>query len=423
MITENSPAQHPGNLPKTQTAINDRRYDIDWLRSLAFLILIFYHIGQFYVFGWDWHIKSTYQSEFLQNIMLLVNQWRMPLLFLISGTALALLEPKITNRALLKTRFVRIFIPLVIGMYLIVPPQLYFELIQKEGFSGDYFRFFRFYIDAGTAMFADHQHSPLGLLTWNHLWYLGYLWHYTLIYLVLKPLLRRINFSRINKVSPPALVLIPVSLFIFYGLVIEPLYPSTNALVNDWYNHALYFTVFLFGYMLAKAPSVWQSIIHYRKTWLILAICNYLLVIVRYNRALGFDIDYINGSLLTQVVIQFIWCANKVFWLLAVIGYAGAYLNRKHPLLTYMNQAVLPWYILHQTLIIIFAAYLAKFALGPVLEPLLLILMTFAGCFIGYEVIKRFTLTRFMFGLKVNSKTSRPPLSSPAAATEKNALN
>ncbi|WDD97355.1 acyltransferase family protein [Thalassomonas actiniarum] len=423
MITQNPPSQHPGKPPKTKAVMSDRRYDIDWLRSLAFILLIFYHIAQFYVFDWNWHIKSAYQSEFLQNIMLLVNQWRMPLIFLISGTALALVEARTTTRALLKTRFVRIFMPLVIGMYLIVPPQLYFELIQKEGFSGDYFRFFRFYIDADTTMYPDHQHGPLGLLTWNHLWYLAYLWHYTLIYLVLKPLLTRINFTRINKVSPPALVLIPVSLFIFYGLVIEPLYPSTNALVDDWYNHALYFTVFLLGYMLAKSPAIWQSIIHYRKTWLILAIFNYLLVIIRYNRALGFDIDYLNGSLLTQVAIQFIWCANKVFWLLAIIGFAGAYLNKKHPLLAYMNQAVLPWYILHQTLIIIFAACLAKFALGPVLEPLLLILMTFAGCFIGYEVIKRFTLTRFIFGLKVNNQVHGSALSSPVTAAEKNALN
>ena len=79
-----------------------RRYDVDWLRSLAFILLIFYHIGMFYVADWGWHVKSEYQSQFLKNIMLLVNQWRMPLIFLISGIALSLVEHKISLFQLFK---------------------------------------------------------------------------------------------------------------------------------------------------------------------------------------------------------------------------------------------------------------------------------------------------------------------------------
>ena len=82
----------------------------------------------------------------------------------------------------------------------------------------------------------------------------------------------------------------------------------------------------------------------------------------------------------TQLLINVIWSGNKVFWLLTLLGFAGAYLNKKHPVLTYMNNAVLPWYILHQTLIIVFAMWLAKFELGPVFEPVLLIMFTFTGC-------------------------------------------
>ncbi|MGK0439153.1 MAG: hypothetical protein ACJATK_002111, partial [Paracoccaceae bacterium] len=59
-----------------------RRYDIDALRVLAFSILILYHIGMLYVADWGFHIKSAYQYEWVKYPMLLVNQWRMPLLFL-----------------------------------------------------------------------------------------------------------------------------------------------------------------------------------------------------------------------------------------------------------------------------------------------------------------------------------------------------
>lgn len=100
--------------------------------------------------------------------MLLLNQWRMPLIFTVSAIPLALVAPEITGRVLLQTRFVRIFIPLIIGTCLVVPPQLYCELMQKEGFSGDYFSFFGFYINTSSPMYPGDQHRPTDLLTWDH---------------------------------------------------------------------------------------------------------------------------------------------------------------------------------------------------------------------------------------------------------------
>ena len=35
-----------------------RRYDIDWLRVICIVILLYYHVGMIYV-PWDWHIKSA----------------------------------------------------------------------------------------------------------------------------------------------------------------------------------------------------------------------------------------------------------------------------------------------------------------------------------------------------------------------------
>ncbi len=388
--------------------IDTRRYDIDWLRSLAFILLIFYHIGQFYVADWGWHVKSVYLSDFLKNIMLLVNQWRMPLIFLISGIALSLAEPKIGSVKLLKLRFFRVLIPLIIGMILIVPPQVYFELVQSEGYSADYLEFMTLYFDTKTTLYADHQlltsrtGLSFGLITYNHLWYLLYLFTYTLVYVAIKPLLVKINWKKINrKGSVLGILAIPLSLVLFYDLILLPYFPDdTFVLIGDWYNHAFYFTLFMLGYALAKSPNIWQTLIDNHKTWLVLAIVSYSLMIIRSNRALGFDVPYNEASILTQFFINLIWSGNKVFWLLTVIGCAGAYLNRKSSVLSYMNDAVLPWYILHQTLIIIFAMWLAKFNLGGVIEPILLILFTFVGCFVGYEIIKRFAVTRFIFGMK-----------------------
>jgi len=389
--------------------IDSRRYDIDWLRTLAFILLIFYHIGQFYVMDWGWHVKSAYLSEPLKNIMLLVNQWRMPLIFLISGVALSLVESKLSSSKLLESRLSRVLLPLLFGMFLIVPPQVYYELVQSEGYAAGYFEFLKLYLNINTTMYSEHQlltirtGFSLGLITYNHLWYLLYLFTYTLIYVAIKPLLVKINWKKLDKsTSAYTILAIPLLLCLFYDLVLLQYFPDdTFVLIGDWYNHALYFTMFMLGYALAKSPSVWQTLIEYRKTWLVLAIISYTLMIIRFNRAWGFDVDYNDASMVTQILISAIWSVNKVFWLLALLGFAGAYLNRPNPILTYMNEAVLPWYILHQTLIIIFAMKLAELKLGPVLEPSLLIMLTFLGCAIGYEIIKRFTVTRFIFGLKL----------------------
>ncbi len=388
---------------------NQRRFDIDWLRSLAFILLIFYHIGMFYVADWGWHVKSAYQSEFLQNIMMLVNQWRMPLIFLISGIALALVEPKINRSQLLKTRFMRVFVPLVIGMYLIVPPQLYFELIQKEGFNDSYLTFLNFYIDPDTSFYPQHQHGALGLLTWNHLWYLAYLWHYTLIYCLLKPLLVKIEWQQLTVNSRARWIfLVPVFILFFYGVALKPYFPKTNALTDDWYNHAIYFSVFLMGYALAKSPSMWQKIIHKRQSWLVLAIVSFFLIMALIHDWIdvlliwaGADMAFVDQFWPVQLLVQLVVYANVVSWLFVVLGFAGAHLNKKSAALSYLNEAVLPWYILHQTVTVAAGMYLADYALGGVIEPLLLVLLTFLICFVGYELIRRNNLTRFIFGMKM----------------------
>lgn len=395
--------------------LESRRFDVDWLRSLAFILLIFYHIGMFYVYDWGWHVKSEYQSEFLQNLMLMLNRWRMPLIFLISGMALSLVEHKINTISLLKMRFLRVFIPLVIGMYLIVPPQLFYELVQNQGFTGSYWSFWNFYIDTNTNQYPNYNHGPLGLLTWNHLWYLAYLWHYTLVYLLLRPLLNRINWEKISpKIGIGSLFLVTLILITCFNYFLKSEFPKTNALVDDWYNHSIYFSIFALGYLLPKLKNAWEGMIQFRRKFLVGALIGYACTLILHNDRLtnflydnGINAAEVGSHLEIIIAIWVIISANVICWLFALVGYAGKYLTRSNRFLRYMNEAVLPWYILHQTLIVIFAMWLAKYSLGPFVEPLLLIALTFTGCFVGYEIIKRNKITRFMFGMKIFS-TKKP---------------
>ena len=377
----------------TPSLTTQRRYDIDWLRSTAFIVLIFYHIGMYYVDDWGWHVKSQYLSTALQYPMLLINQWRMPLVFLISGFALAIVEPKFSTARLLRLRFTRVFIPLVVGMYLIVPPQGYFEAGQQLGYSDGYWPFWLEYIQPNSTLLPTMQYSDLGLLTWNHLWYLAYLWAYTLVYALLKPLLTKISTAQIPlSLSSAGILLAPIGLLTTYGLTLKPLFPRSHALFDDWYNHALYFTIFIIGYALAKSPHTQLIVQTYRRVWLVMAIIG----------SAGLAALHANSiSAPHNTVIQFWLSTNLWCCLLTLLGYAAAKLNHPNPKLGYFNQAILPWYILHQTAIIVIAMTIRPWQLGGALEFVVITIGTFAACAGLYAMIRRITFLRVLFGMKL----------------------
>ncbi|WP_050801827.1 acyltransferase family protein [Shewanella sp. HN-41] len=219
-----------------------RRHDIDWLRTLAFGLLILYHVGMYYVADWGWHVKSNNQSILLQDFMILTNQWRMSLLFFISGIALSLvvLQSRLSRKHLAGLRLNRLIVPLIFSMCFIVPPQLFYEL-QQHGLTMNYWAFLQEYWNVNTTL-APFKQSAIGLLTWNHLWFLPYLFIYSLLVLILFPL-----YSFVGK----GLQTRGLSLWWFMGLIILSMafiwahlresFPITNALVDDWYNHAKYF--------------------------------------------------------------------------------------------------------------------------------------------------------------------------------------
>eukprot|EP00903_Cladosiphon_okamuranus_P002610 g2608.t1 len=237
------------------TSSQQRRYDLDWLRIIAFGLLIFYHIGMFYV-SWGFHVKSVHAGPDVEPLMKLVNPWRMTVLFLISGVALRFAMDKTSLGRFAWARFWRLFLPLVFGMLVIVAPQSWLELLEKGETTASFGSFYGQYLSAS----PDYS---IILPTWNHLWYVAYLIVYTFILVALYPLVARIS-RRIPQISGKtpllfaAVLLVPVSLFALNELWLEDLYPSTHALVDDWGNHALYFPFLLIAFLAAKSVRVWQ---------------------------------------------------------------------------------------------------------------------------------------------------------------------
>jgi len=165
-------------LPPSASVTNSvRRHDLDWLRVFAVVVLLFFHSARPFV-KWEWHIKNETVSGFITNILEFINIWHMPLFFLLSGSAAWFAMSLRPERSFTKERFKRLFIPLIFGMLVIVPPQVYIERIFRGQFEGSYFSF---YLEAFKGMY------PEGNLSWHHLWFLAYLFvfHY-LLYQFLK---------------------------------------------------------------------------------------------------------------------------------------------------------------------------------------------------------------------------------------------
>lgn len=375
-----------------------RRHDIDALRVLAFSLLILYHVGMFYVADWGWHVKSAYQSEWLQWPMLFSNQWRMALLFVISGLALSFVWGKYSPGRLAARRSLRLLLPLVFGMAFVVAPQPYYEALSKGIIEPGFIRFMGQYLT-----FQDFPGDAWGgeeiiTWTWNHLWYLPYLLFYTLLLVPLARLLdgplRPVRHA-FRSLKGVWLVVVPILPLMVYGQFLFPHFPYIDhGLVGDWYAHALYGTLFLYGYLIGDDPGFWEELKRLRRPLLGAAVIAFAALLA--SRQWLDD----EAGALANVVGSLAVYLNRWLWIVTLLAWGYTYLNRPMRWLPYATSAVFAWYILHQTITVTLGYELSKLELGPVLEPLLVLGGTVLGCAVLYEfVIRRVALTRPLFGV------------------------
>ncbi len=371
-----------------------RRYDIDWLRVLLFGLLIFYHVGMFFV-PWGWHIKNNVIYDGLVYPMLFLNQWRLSFLFLISGMGTYFALSKRTGGQFAKERLTRLLLPLLFGMLVVVPPQVYIERLDKGQFSGNYFTFW--FSEAFVGVY------PVGNISWHHLWFIVYLLVFSLLFIPLFLYLRQnpqnIFIQKIRNLvaSPYKIYLFVLPLYVWESLV-EPFFDSTHALLDDWFNLINYSTFFLYGFLLITVrETFWQTILTHKNKFLVVGIVNFsIFITIKILIENGLEDGYVVHF--SEAVFKVLNCWS---WILTFLGFAATYLNHNSPTLQYANEAVYPFYILHQTLIIVLAYFLKNLAWSFALKFTLLAVGTFVLAWLLYELlIRRIKVLRLFFGLK-----------------------
>ncbi|MEH6593642.1 MAG: hypothetical protein V7746_25465, partial [Halioglobus sp.] len=292
---------------------------------------------------------------------------------------------------------------LFFGMAVVVVPQVYAEMAtQGRLVDVSYWQFWVAYLDQDSALFVENKTIGEWHVTWNHLWFLIYIYAYSVVAWAVCLLFKLLNLAGFwplieKRVGPVLMILgIPIALLSLNHQLLYESYPPYNDFINDYFNHGRYFMAFAMGIVFVQVPGYWRAVHQFRKPMLVAALISYAIVLFLFHGGeLGSD-----GF--AQVLEQLFWNSNGWFWILATCGWAQHFLYKQNTVIRYLNGGVYCYYILHQTVIIALAYQLAPLELGPVLEPICLVVMTLLACLGGYEVLRRVPGLRMCFGITVS---------------------
>lgn len=378
--------------PDSGSTTPTRRYDLDWLRVIAIVLLLYFHTGMIFVSEWGFHIKNPDTSPLLLEFNFFLSRWRMALLFFISGVGTSFALGRRTAAQYVGERARRLLVPLAFGMFVIVPPQIYFERLPNGAPYASYLDFY-------PEVFRLEPY-PKGAFSWHHLWFIFYLFGYSVIalppFLYLRGKAGRRWATRIGRaVRGPGLYALALPLgAVLAALIVS--YPGPQNIVDDWASLIYYFLFFVYGYVLHVAGA-WDVIEARRRTSLALAFLAILAIdTVRWNDATpAFTYSAANAA---YYLLQGFnaWC-----WVLAILGYGRRYLNRPSRFLERANEGIYPFYILHQTVIIIVGFYVIRVEESILAKFLFTSTVSLAVSWALYDLLIRpVPALRFLFGMK-----------------------
>jgi hypothetical protein len=387
--------------------MKERRYDIDWLRVLATLTIFLFHCARFFD-TLDWHLKNIERSEFMTLFVAVLATWEMPLFFLLSGIGSWYALKSRNGGQYLFERIKRLLIPFyTVGIFLLLPPQYYMDTIRHRGGSPSYLDMIPPYF-TGDSLELYIKDPYITNLWPGHLWFLQFLFIVSLVTLPLLLYLRSKSGQQLigmlagwcHRRGGIFLFLIPLIL-VRIGL------RSYFAGEHTWADLVEYALFFLLGYLIPADQRFTES--YNRDGWLglvfgLVGVAGgaYMFLNLRYNP--------MNGEVFsrTYVIFHIVWSFASWGWIVFILRLGARYLNFTNKSLTYANEAVLPFYILHQTVILLVGWFIIPFDLSILVKYLIIAAVSFVIILGLYDLlIKRFNVLRFLFGMRLKKKTAK----------------
>jgi peptidoglycan/LPS O-acetylase OafA/YrhL len=368
--------------------IDSRLSELDWLRVILILAVFLHHVCMPFN-GDGWHIMNNESSKILDDIMVYFEQFRLPILFFISGSGSVILSSKITVKKFVLGKFLRLFIPLLAGSLLVIPPQTYIEnIVDLQSY------------------WQEYPQLALNFDT-NHLWFIEYLLVFFLFAIPLNKFFSSsLGIAVVNSVQKLSKYKIGLYLLVILLIVIKVcfslMFSSDDNKIENLSSSSFYLFFFIAGMVFIHSKGIWQAVCEQRFYNLMLFFFSTILFYSYYyspdlSEYLSLDIRW---SIWWIVCCLVAWSA-----LLTLLGYAQFYLTKTPKWLRLSNELIYPFYIFHQTVIVVIGYYVITWQVPILLKIISLFVLSFSiTSVICWFVIKPSNTLRFLFGLKPLNK-------------------
>ncbi len=360
--------------------MNERRFDIDWLRVFATFLLFPFHVGKVYDVPPYYPIKSPDLSPWLGNFTGFIHLWHMPLFFVLAGWSLHASIILRGERVALRERVDRILIPFLAGTATLCLVVGYYERVMMTG------------QDLSFRQYAPKFFTSLDYFTWSQLWFLIYLFVFTLLWM---PLFRRLLAKEGGLVLRHSWhIYRPIPALILMQGILRIWWPGYQNLYNDWANFFYYSTMMTFGFILGSQPAVAEAI---QREWRRAAVAGLLLAGLT---IWGWSHPDWSGEM-RHIAYYVPGTAAGYCLLVGLLGFGREHLNHRSRALDYLAESALPVYVLHQAGIVVPGWYIIHLPLPLYVRVVLLLTVSFVVTMAVYHFLVRpFAITRRLTGMK-----------------------
>jgi glucans biosynthesis protein C len=398
------------------------------MRALVVAGLVVFHSAMVFASGTSWFINDPKSSPGFTVFLLWGSLWGMPLLFLISGMGARYALRSRSTGAFIQERLARLLVPLLTGLVLLVAPMFYLNRLGEPGFHEPYWRFWLRFLNpaaiatgipaTGSWRSGGDEFDPA------HLWFLFSLLVFSIVLVPAFAYLRRPHGARLvdrlagltERHPAPALLVAAVPIM----AVEAALGPDKNT--GGW-ERLTYVWFFLYGFLLASDRRFEQTLRRLRWWALGCAALGSVLLAVVLQLGGQAGADVASGIPPSVSAVQGLagW-----LWTAAILGLAAtvaARLATARPAGTsgspasaprwrrvahYGNEAVLPFYVLHEPVIVAVAWFVVRWSAPLLVKYSSVVAASFILTLALYEgLVRPFQLTRFLFGMKP-ARPTRP---------------
>ncbi|MBN1638137.1 MAG: acyltransferase family protein [Ignavibacteriales bacterium] len=381
---------------------NQRFYYLDWIRIIATGSVFILHVAHIFD-EIPFQIQNNETNTFFLIIVANLNFWIMPLFFLIAGVSAFLSLKKRTNKTYLKERVIRLLIPFCTGLFVLALPQDYVEALNYGRFSGSFIEFIPFHLNNAieliqntnilfsTALFAEFAH---------HVWFLAFLFLYSLISLPLFRFLqgRANTFLQLwtSKINHPISLFIPVIPLFLIQSILRPL----DATYSGWPAFIYWGSFFIMGFSIFSNHKTMDVIERYWYIFPIIGVISFmsiLLYLARFGTLLYDNPDYSFICLIGH----FLWSLTSFSWVFIFISIGRKWLNIKSSHLFHIASISMPFYMIHLPVILIVAYFTVMMQLNMYLKFGIIFVVSFITTVLLIEgVIRKVKPLAFIFGMK-----------------------